>query len=292
MDLKRRIFQRAPSADPRDRLLAIDPGHRPPMDGNGNRPARVREAAFDAGPVAQIVVDRRGHLLVWPTSRPRQLFNLAASDLGRLLQDLEISYRPVELRSRIDAAFLSRTARDAQGGRVEPGRAASRACWRSRSCRWLRRRRRRCSAPASPSSTSRVQHQLAGELQRTHQELETAYEELQSTNEELETTNEELQSTVEELETTNEELQSTNEELETMNEELQSTNEELRSMNDQLQQRSDELRRRQRLPRLHPRQPARGRGGAQRRAQGGDLERQGPGALGAARRRGAGAAAS
>ncbi len=83
--------------------------------------------------------------------------------------------------------------------------------------------------------------QLRGDLERTHQELETAYEELQSANEELETTNEELQSTVEELETTNEELQSANEELETMNEELQSTNEELRTLNDQLQQRSDEL---------------------------------------------------
>jgi len=88
-----------------------------------------------------------------------------------------------------------------------------------------------------------LQHQLHTDLERTHQELETAYEELQSSNEELETTNEELQSTIEELETTNEELQSANEELETMNEELQSTNEELRSMNDQLQVRSDELRR-------------------------------------------------
>jgi two-component system CheB/CheR fusion protein len=86
-----------------------------------------------------------------------------------------------------------------------------------------------------------LQRQLRTDLERTHQELETAYEELQSANEELETTNEELQSTIEELETTNEELQSANEELETMNEELQSTNEELRSVNDQMLQRSEEL---------------------------------------------------
>lgn len=84
---------------------------------------------------------------------------------------------------------------------------------------------------------------LEAELQRSKQELETAYEELQSTNEELETTNEELQSTVEELETTNEELQSTNEELETMNEELQSTNEELQTVNTELHDRTDELER-------------------------------------------------
>jgi two-component system CheB/CheR fusion protein len=80
-------------------------------------------------------------------------------------------------------------------------------------------------------------------LEKSRQELETAYEELQSTNEELETTNEELQSTVEELETTNEELQSTNEELETMNEELQSGNEELQTINDELRERTDEVHR-------------------------------------------------
>src|SRR5262249_24551253 len=82
---------------------------------------------------------------------------------------------------------------------------------------------------------------LQEELERSKNELETAYEELQSSNEELETTNEELQSTNEELETTNEELQSTNEELETMNEELQSTNEELETTNTELRMRSDEL---------------------------------------------------
>jgi len=83
--------------------------------------------------------------------------------------------------------------------------------------------------------------QLRTELDRSRQELDTAYEELQSSNEELETTNEELQSTVEELETTNEELQSSNEELETMNEELESTNVELQSINLDLQQRTDEV---------------------------------------------------
>jgi two-component system CheB/CheR fusion protein len=84
---------------------------------------------------------------------------------------------------------------------------------------------------------------LQMELEKSRQELETAYEELQSSNEELETTNEELQSSVEELETTNEELQSTNEELETMNEELQSSNEELQTTNDELHERTDDLNR-------------------------------------------------
>jgi two-component system CheB/CheR fusion protein len=75
---------------------------------------------------------------------------------------------------------------------------------------------------------TRVQ-ELQVQLNRSRQDLETAYEELQSTNEELETTNEELQST--------------NEELETMNEELQSSNEELQTINEELRQRGDDLNR-------------------------------------------------
>jgi two-component system, chemotaxis family, CheB/CheR fusion protein len=84
-------------------------------------------------------------------------------------------------------------------------------------------------------------HRLRIEVERAQHDLETAYEEMQATNEELETTNEELQSSVEEMETTTEELQSTNEELETLNEELQSTNEELETMNDELRLRTSEL---------------------------------------------------
>ena len=84
-------------------------------------------------------------------------------------------------------------------------------------------------------------NRLQAELEKSKQDLETAYEELQSTNEELETTNEELQSTVEELETTNEELQSTNEELETMNEQLQSSNEEMQAINVEVRRRTDEV---------------------------------------------------
>jgi len=72
------------------------------------------------------------------------------------------------------------------------------------------------------------------ELTYANTELERAYEELQSLNEELETTNEELQST-------NEELETTNEELETMNEELQSTNDELQGINEELRGRTEEL---------------------------------------------------
>ncbi len=241
-DLKNRLFQRTAATNLRERLLAFSPVAAPPDGASGNRPVRVREAAFDGGPVAQIAVDRKGQLVL-ANEAARKLFRLGPADLGRSFQDLEISYRPAELRSHIESACLSRASvtlkdvewRDGSTGAGEPRRLEIQI-------RPLVDGGLLLGASIAFHDQT-VEHRLAAELKRTHQELEAAYEELQSANEELETTNEELQSTVEELETTNEELQSANEELETMNEELQSTNEELRSMNDQLLEKSHELRR-------------------------------------------------
>jgi two-component system, chemotaxis family, CheB/CheR fusion protein len=186
--------------------------------------SRLRQAALLSSPAAQVVVDRHGRLAVF-TSRAANLFGLGPRDVGRLLQDLEVSYRPVDLRSPIEEAVSDR-----------------RQVW-LRDVTWNRGTADPLTfdvqvAPLHDEDgdylgTSVVfndvthHRQLQEELAYANRQLETAYEELQSTNEELETTNEELQSTVEELETTNEELQSTNEELETMNEELQSMNDEL-----------------------------------------------------------------
>ena len=49
----------------------------------------------------RVVIDRTGNLVL-ANERARAAFGLVASDLGRPLQDLELSYRPVELRSLID----------------------------------------------------------------------------------------------------------------------------------------------------------------------------------------------
>jgi len=241
-DLKSRIFQRTPTSNLRDRMLALTPASTSGEShaAAGGRPVRVREAAFEAGPVAQIAVDRKGHLAL-ANEKARRMFNLAPSDLGRLLQDLELSYRPVELRSHIDAVCASRAGTTLRGIEWRPVGGEPRAL-EIQVLPLLDGGGALLGASVAFQDQT-VQNQLRHQLERANQELETAYEELQSANEELETTNEELQSTIEELETTNEELQSANEELETMNEELQSTNEELRSMNDQIQVRSEELRR-------------------------------------------------
>ena len=237
VDLKRRIFTKVPRTNYRNRLLAMAANQDETEPEESALEGRLRDASWDTSPLAQIVVDANGRLVV-ANERARTLFNLGALDFGRPFQDLEISYRPTDLRSMIDQAHAGRKPLVVRN--IE---------WplRGGDIRWI-------DVQAAPLYAS---GQVAGvaisfddvtafqrlqrELEKSNAELEGAYEELQSTNEELETTNEELQSTVEELETTNEELQSTNEELETMNEELQSTNEELTTINDELRLRSDEL---------------------------------------------------
>ena len=230
-DLKRRIFVKDGAEDsafhvPRPALL-------PPreLDDTG------ADAAFEHGPVAQLVVDH-DNCVAALNQAARTLFSLKLKDVGRPLQDLEVSYRPVDLRSLVDEAR-------------DKGRTTG-----VKDVEWEAPKGTRRTFDVHVAPLAAVAEQLAGvsiafvdttvhrvlesQLEHARRELESAYEELQSTVEELETTNEELQSTNEELETTNEELQSTNEELETMNEELQSTNEELETMNDELRDRTDE----------------------------------------------------
>jgi two-component system CheB/CheR fusion protein len=239
VDLKRRLFRPVPTPHHRDRLLLLAQTGRHFMTQNtpDHTRARLREALFDSDGTAQIVLDLSGALAA-VNGPARELFGLRQRDVGRRLQDLEISYRPVELRSSID--HVVREKREVALNGVA----------------WMKNSETRhfdiLVAPVVDDERAligiRVSFRdvtefkiLQEALQHSKVELETAYEELQSTNEELETTNEELQSTVEELETTNEELQSTNEELETMNEELQATNEELQTMNEELRNRSTDL---------------------------------------------------
>jgi two-component system, chemotaxis family, CheB/CheR fusion protein len=199
---------------------------------------RLRTAAIEASPVAHLVVDAAGIVTVI-NDRARSLFGLRASDVGRPLKDLQLSYRPVELRSLIEKAETER--RPVVVKEIDWATHKGETRWLDLHVAPLIDQSGGTTGTILTFTDMTAHRRLQRELEESHQELETAYEELQSTNEELETTNEELQSTVEELETTNEELQSTNEELETMNEELQSTNEELQTMNDELRTRGDEL---------------------------------------------------
>ncbi|MEO7458124.1 MAG: CheR family methyltransferase [Gemmatimonadaceae bacterium] len=239
VDLKRRISMKVPRANLslRDRLLLVaQNGLEDPASLAQN--VRLREVALDSAPTAQVVLDPQG-TVVLANERARQLFTLSVEDVGRPLQDLKLSYRPVELRSLIDQVNNERRpllVRD-----VEFRLANGEIRWFDLQLNPLIDTSGAMLGVSAAYADVTAPKRLQSELEHTNMELEAAYEELQSTNEELETTNEELQSTVEELETTNEELQSTNEELETMNEELHSTNEELNTINDELRLRSEEL---------------------------------------------------
>jgi two-component system CheB/CheR fusion protein len=238
LDLKRRVFVKVLKGAARERLASsVTPAtNGGPQHAPDNGP--LRDMTFDTGPIPQIVVDFAG-TLAFANERARVLFRLVPRDVGRMLQDLEISYRPLELRAPIDQVYTERRTVDVKDV-VWPNGPGESLFLDVRFQPLINGSGALLGVSVTFTDVSRYRR-LQQALEETNHELEAAYEELQSTNEELETTNEELQSTVEELETTNEELQSTNEELETMNEEMQSTNEELQTVNEELQTRGGEL---------------------------------------------------
>jgi two-component system CheB/CheR fusion protein len=235
--LKWRVFKKVPRRHLTERLAFIPEGGTGDFDAAG-RYDELMGGAFDLSPVAQVVVDRSG-FVTQVNQTARAWFGLGAADVGRPFQDLELSYRPVDLRSALEKAYVEHRAVSIR-----------RVAWSTPGDveKTLDITVGPISGPGSSALGAAVSFddvteaaRLDEEREQARRQLETAYEELQSTVEELETTNEELHSTNEELETTNEELQSSNEELETMNEELQSTNDELEVMNDEQASRSVDL---------------------------------------------------
>ena len=234
VELRRRVFRKVIKPTLRDRVRVIAGAAE--RGQTAHAAESLREAAFDVGGLAQIVLDHN-RALIMANEAGRRMFSLGLNDIGRPVQDLELSYRPVELRSHLDA--LDRDLRPSEIRGVQ---------WRVEESDRIfdvRLTPLRSNGETMGSSIAYLDvtesHRLQEQLSTSKRDLELAYEELQSTVEELETTNEELQSTNEELETMNEELQSTNEELETMNEELQSSNEELETMNEELRHRTKEV---------------------------------------------------
>jgi two-component system CheB/CheR fusion protein len=234
-DLKRRFFRRI-SEDVIDAEFGVLA--RPMRETASDQAMQLRNEILRTNPVAQIAVGTDGHLAM-VNNRAEAMLGLSDRDLGRPFQDLDVSYRPLELRSHLAAVTESRAP--AWLREVEWRRAGPEAIYVDVNVvPLLDTSGEVLGVSISFTDVTRFR-QLRVEVETANRQLELAYEELQSTNEELETTNEELQSTVEELETTNEELQSTNEELETMNEELQSANDEMQTTNEELRDRSIEI---------------------------------------------------
>jgi two-component system CheB/CheR fusion protein len=64
---------------------------------------RIEGAALSSGPVVQLAIDLSDKLRE-VNAAAEALFNLRPRDVGRPFQDLDVSYRPVELRYRIEQA--------------------------------------------------------------------------------------------------------------------------------------------------------------------------------------------
>jgi two-component system CheB/CheR fusion protein len=235
VDLKHRLFRKLPQEWRRSSggslSLADTRQSRLPQQ------VKLVEAITDTAQTAYLAVGMDGRL-IYANVAARRLLEVGEGDIGRVFQDLSVSYRPTELRSRIDEA--QRVGRSLRIEHQEYHRPPADPMRLTIEITPLYHQdKEQFATLISFTDTTKI-YQLQQELEAAQESLETTIEELQSANEELETTNEELQSTNEELETTNEELQSTNEELETMNEELRSANEEMEGANEELRRYSAE----------------------------------------------------
>jgi two-component system CheB/CheR fusion protein len=239
VSMRQRIFRRRPGGFVvRHQSMPVKLDHVGSEIREVGRKRQLRDLALETAPFAVLGIEADGTVALI-NSPMRTMFGVTSRDIGRPFRDLEISYRPVELRSLIEQAYSERRA--VRVNSVERTIGAEEVQYLDVHIQPLWGADGMGTGVAVMFVDASAKTRLQLEVKRHREELNTAYEELQSTNEELETTNEELQSSIEELETTNEELQSTNEELETTNEELQSGNEELETMNEEMRIRTSEL---------------------------------------------------
>jgi two-component system CheB/CheR fusion protein len=219
VDPKQRIFVKVTDDNLRDRRAVTS-------DGGGFEPVEspvdyrpVRELAAEGVSAAVVVVDRSG-AVVTANSAARRLFGLNSDDIGRPFHDLEMSYRPTELRSALE-----------QVDKEQRPLTLEQVYWPEGpdmvNCLDIH------VVPVSdPAGTPlgvaltfvdvSLSRRLQEELEHSKRDLETAYEALQSANEELETMTAELRSTNEELQTINDELRMRTGELDEVNDFLES----------------------------------------------------------------------
>src|SRR4051812_33581492 len=108
-DSKRRFFKKLPVEPYRDRqaeLLRSVAGAARDLP----EAVRLRDEALLSSPVAHVVIDRFG-ILAAANHRADALFGVGPRDIGRPFQDLELSYRPLELRSHIEQSLAERRPR-------------------------------------------------------------------------------------------------------------------------------------------------------------------------------------
>jgi two-component system CheB/CheR fusion protein len=190
VDLRKRLFRKLPAAV--IPLRTAWTGY----DDPASHAIRLEGAALDAGPVAQLAIDLSGVPAV-ANQRAEMLFGLHPRDIGRPFHELEVSYRPVELRSIIER--VKRDQRQVELSDIVWHRTAVQDAevFDVQVMPLFGGGGDLTGVGVNFVDVTRYRR-LRDELEHANHELERAYEELQSLNEELETTNEELQSTNEE----------------------------------------------------------------------------------------------
>src|SRR5262245_46323535 len=104
VELKWRVFTKTVTVNNRDVLpLPEREEDRSTMPNDD----RLQVLSLETDPIARVVVRADG-VLTFANGRARMLFRLTQPDVGKRLQDLEMSYRPIELRSLIQDAMTQR----------------------------------------------------------------------------------------------------------------------------------------------------------------------------------------
>jgi two-component system, chemotaxis family, CheB/CheR fusion protein len=173
VDLKRRLSRKNSRGSQRDFYLRES--HTVPtsssLEGHFH-------GALEVSPIAQLVVDAAGTVTLI-NERARTLFGVRPGEVGRPLRDLQLSYRPVDLRSLIEQAEIERRAMAVKDieWRTDTGES-----------RWLDLHVGPMAGPSGEAlgtiitfTDTTVYHRLARESEVSRRELEAAYEELQST---------------------------------------------------------------------------------------------------------------
>lgn len=188
LNLKHRIFRKAVGSH---NGVERQESSAPVNDRQGDLPGLdpIRELAFRAGPVAQIVVTS-DDTVAMINQQAESTFGLSARDIGRLLRDLEVSYRPVELRAYLEQAKVER--RSARIQDVQWHRPGSDVVWFEIHINPLVDTDNGLRGVSIVFFDVTATRALLDKVVETNRALETAYEELQSTNDELHTINDEL----------------------------------------------------------------------------------------------------
>lgn len=200
IDLKRRVFRRVPRLYAPPGVVFTDPPAVPAVGATGLD--ELRNEVFASSPLAQLALTSDG-MVALSNRQLENLFGVSSRDIGRPFRDLDLSYRPVELRRFIEQAQLERRTLRVSDVEFHRGTEVT----------YLELQISPLSgADGNLLGVNLIFHdvtsarRLQDDLEHANQQLEAAYEELQATNEELETTNEELQSTNDELQSINDQL--------------------------------------------------------------------------------------